>query len=145
MGWISRSCPCSTSTADRSKRTLERLFYICAGIAGFFGVALGAFAAHALKARLAPEMLAVFETGVRYHLFHTFAMCAAAWGYARWPGRWFTMAGWAFVAGIVVFSGSLYLLAVTGERWLGALTPVGGLAFLAGWLMLAWGAYRAAR
>ena len=124
---------------------MDRLFYLCAGIAGFLGVALGAFAAHGLKARLEPEMLAVFETGVRYHLYHAFALFAAAWGYARWPGRSFAAAGWLFVAGIVIFSGSLYLLAVTGERWLGAVTPLGGVAFLAGWLSLAWGAYRANR
>ncbi len=122
---------------------MDRIFYICAAIAGFVGVALGAFAAHGLKAHLEPAMLAAFETGARYHLYHTFALLAAAWGYARWPGRWFTAAGWAFLAGIAVFSGSLYLLAITGERWLGAVTPFGGLSFLAGWLSLAWGAYRA--
>jgi uncharacterized membrane protein YgdD (TMEM256/DUF423 family) len=122
---------------------LDRFFYVCAGVAGFLAVALGAFAAHALRARLGPEMLAVFETGVRYHAYHTFALCAAAWGWARWPGRWFTVAGCAFLAGIVVFSGTLYLLALTGERWLGAITPLGGAAFLAGWLALAGGAWRA--
>lgn len=113
---------------------------MCAGVAGFLGVALGAFGAHALKARLAPEMLAVFETGVRYQMYHVFAIMAAAWGWARWPGRVFAAAGWLFVAGIVIFSGSLYLLAFTGVRVLGAITPLGGLAFLAGWLCLAWGA-----
>jgi uncharacterized membrane protein YgdD (TMEM256/DUF423 family) len=119
---------------------LDRLFYICAGIGGFLGVALGAFAAHALKSKLAPDMLAVFETGVRYQMYHVFALCAAAWGHARWPSRPFALAGGLFVAGIVVFSGSLYLLAFTGVRWLGAITPLGGLAFLAGWLCLTWGA-----
>jgi uncharacterized membrane protein YgdD (TMEM256/DUF423 family) len=119
---------------------LDRLFNICAGIAGFLGVALGAFAAHALKARLPPDMLAVFETGVRYQMYHVFALCAAAWAYARWPSRPFALAGGLFVAGIVVFSGSLYLLAFTGLRWLGAITPLGGLSFLAGWLCLTWGA-----
>ena len=109
-------------------------------MAGFLGVALGAFGAHALKARLSPDLLAVFETGVRYQMYHVFALAAAAWGYARWPGRAFVAAGWLFVAGIVMFSGSLYLLALTGMRVLGAVTPLGGLAFLAGWLCLAWGA-----
>ena len=113
---------------------------MCAGVAGFLGVALGAFGAHALKAQLAPDMLAVFETGVRYHLYHVFAIVAAAMALARWPGRVFAAAGWLFIFGIVVFSGSLYLLAFTGLRMLGAITPVGGLAFLAGWLCLAWGA-----
>ncbi len=103
-------------------------------------MALGAFAAHGLKAILAPDMLAVFETGVRYQMYHAFALFAAAWAFARWPSRAFAIAGGLFVAGIVVFSGSLYLLALTDTRWLGAITPLGGLAFLAGWLCLAWGA-----
>ncbi|HUQ11697.1 MAG TPA: DUF423 domain-containing protein [Steroidobacteraceae bacterium] len=109
-------------------------------MAGFLGVALGAFGAHALKAMLAPDLLAVFETGVRYQMYHVFALFAAAWAWQRWPSRVFAVAGWLFVAGIVVFSGSLYLLALTGLRGLGAATPIGGLAFLGGWLCLAWGA-----
>ncbi len=124
---------------------MDRFFYICAGIAGFLGVGLGAFGAHALKARIEPDLLAAFETGVRYHLYHVLALCAAAWGWSRWPGRGFAIAGRAFIVGIVVFSGSLYLLAMTGQRWLGAVTPLGGLAFLVGWSSLAWGAYRAHR
>jgi uncharacterized membrane protein YgdD (TMEM256/DUF423 family) len=118
---------------------------MCAGLAGFLGVALGAFGAHALKDRLAPDMLAVFDTGVRYQMYHVFALLAAAWGWARWPSRAFTAAGWLFVAGMVVFCGSLYALAFTGVRALGAITPLGGLAFLAGWLCLAWGAGRRLR
>ena len=105
-------------------------------------MALGAFAAHGLKASLTPDLLAAFETGVRYQMYHVFALVAAAWGGARWQTRGFVLAGWLFVAGIVVFSGSLYLLALTGTRWLGAITPIGGLAFLAGWLCLTWGALR---
>ena len=124
---------------------MDRLLYIGAAAAGFLGVAFGAFGAHALRARLEPDMLAVFETGVRYQMYHSFAAFAAAWAFARWPQRVFGVAGVLFLAGIVVFSGSLYLLALTGERWLGALTPLGGLAFLAGWLMLAIGAWRAVR
>lgn len=116
-----------------------------AAAAGFLGVALGAFGAHALRARSSPEMLAVFETGVRYQMYHAFAMFAAAWAFARWPRRVFGVAGSLFMAGIVVFSGSLYALALTGTRWLGAITPVGGVAFLAGWLCLAWGAWNARR
>ena len=113
---------------------------MCAALAGFFGVALGAFAAHALKSTLSPDMLAAFETGVRYQMYHAFALFAAGWGFARWQARAFALAGWLFVAGIVLFSGSLYLMALTGTRWLGAVTPLGGLAFLAGWLCLAWSA-----
>jgi len=122
---------------------LERLLYIGAAAAGFLGVAFGAFGAHALRARLTPEMLAVFETGVRYQMYHAFAMFAAAWACARWPRRVFGVAGWLFLAGIVVFSGSLYALALTGDRWLGAVTPVGGVAFFAGWSCLAGGAWSA--
>jgi uncharacterized membrane protein YgdD (TMEM256/DUF423 family) len=119
---------------------LERLLYIGAGVSGFLGVALGAFGAHALRSRLAPDMLAVFDTAVRYQMYHVFAVIAAAWAWARWPGKWFAAAGMLFLAGIVIFSGSLYWLAFTGVRALGAITPLGGLAFLAGWLCLAWGA-----
>ncbi|MBI3289623.1 MAG: DUF423 domain-containing protein [Elusimicrobia bacterium] len=97
----------------------------------FLAVALGAFGAHALKGRLAPEMLAVFETGVRYQAYHALALLLLA--ALRGPSK----AGWCFTAGIIVFSGSLYVLALTGVRQWGAATPIGGLLFLAGWLYLA--------
>jgi len=118
---------------------------MCAATAGFTGVGLGAFAAHGLRSRLAPEMLAVFETAVRYQMYHAFALLAAAWGWSRWRRREFTLAGSMFVAGIVLFSGSLYGLALSGPRWLGPVTPLGGLAFLIGWMMLGIGAWRANR
>ena len=118
---------------------------MCAATAGFTGVGLGAFAAHGLRSRLAPEMLAVFETAVRYQIYHAFALLGAAWGWARWQRREFTLAGALFMAGILLFSGSLYGLALSGPRWLGPVTPVGGLAFLAGWLALGIGALRAPR
>jgi uncharacterized membrane protein YgdD (TMEM256/DUF423 family) len=124
---------------------VDRLLYIGAAAAGFLGVAFGAFGAHALRTRLSPDMLAVFETGVRYQMYHAFAIFAAAWAWARWPRRVFGVAGVLFLTGIVVFSGSLYLLALTGDRWLGAITPLGGVALLAGWSMLAIGAWRSAR
>ncbi len=113
---------------------------MCAGVAGFLGVAFGAFGAHALKNTLSPDMLAVFETGVRYQMYHAFALVAAAQAWTRWPAPVFAAAGWLFAAGIIGFSGSLYLLAFTGVRALGAITPLGGLAFLAGWLCLTLGA-----
>ena len=97
----------------------------------FLAVALGAFAAHGLKARLTPDMLAVFETGVRYHAWHALGLIAL--GSGRGPDR----AGWCFLAGIALFSGSLYLLALTGVRKLGMVTPFGGLLFLAGWAIFA--------
>ena len=117
--------------------TLERLFFGIGAISAFIGVAAGAFGAHALKARLSPDLLAVFEVGVRYQMYHALGLIACAWAVTRWPGTLAAAAGWLFVAGIVVFSGSLYALALTGTRWLGAITPLGGLAFLAGWVCLA--------
>lgn len=110
---------------------------------GAIGVGLGAFGAHGLKTRLSPEMLAVFETGVRYHLLHAVALLAVAWAADRWGGAGFQFAGWAFTIGIAIFGGSLYLLSIAGIRWLGAITPLGGLAFIAGWIALAVSAWRA--
>ncbi len=117
-------------------------WFIAGSLAGALGVILGAFAAHGLKGRLSAEALVVFETGVKYHLIHALALLAAGWACERWPGPWAVAAGWAFLAGIAVFSGSLYLLALTGARWLGAITPLGGLSFIAGWLLLAVAAFR---
>ena len=98
---------------------------------------LGAFGAHGLRSRLTPEMLAVFETGVRYQMYHALALLAVAGLMDRFNGWLIVTAGWLFVAGIVLFSGSLYTLALTGITTLGAITPLGGLAFLAGWACLA--------
>ena len=106
------------------------------------GVVLGAFGAHALKVRLTPEMLAVFETGVRYHMYHALALLAAGWAATRWTSSAVGVAGWAFLVGIVLFSGSLYILAATGVRAWGAVTPFGGLGFIVGWVALAWAALR---
>jgi uncharacterized membrane protein YgdD (TMEM256/DUF423 family) len=107
------------------------------------GVLLGAFGAHALAGRITPEMLSVFETGVRYHLVHGLALLGVAWAASRWPSGLINAAGWLFVLGVIVFSGSLYVLSITGVRWLGAITPIGGLCFTVGWLLLAVGAMRA--
>ncbi len=115
---------------------------IAGALFAFVGVAAGAFGAHALRNRVPPDLLAVFETGVRYHLLHALALFAVAFVHNQWPGRAARASGWLFIAGIVIFSGSLYLLALTGERWLGAITPIGGLCQLAGWLALAWAAWR---
>jgi uncharacterized membrane protein YgdD (TMEM256/DUF423 family) len=119
-----------------------RGFAIAGALLAFVAVAAGAFGAHALKSRLAAEQLAVFETAVRYHLVHAVALFAVAWASTQWPGAAARVAGWLFIVGIVVFSGSLYLLVLTGERSFGALTPVGGLSLLAGWLALGWSAVR---
>lgn len=124
---------------------MERRFFALGAMLAMVGVAAGAFGAHALKSRLTPDMLAVFEVGVRYQLVHALALLAVAWAITRWPGRAALYAGALFIAGIVLFSGSLYLLALTGERSLGAITPFGGVAFLAGWACLAWAAWRSSR
>jgi uncharacterized membrane protein YgdD (TMEM256/DUF423 family) len=114
-----------------------KLFLALGGIAALLAVALGAFGAHALKSRLPPEMLAVWHTGVEYHIFHALGLLAVGIVAIHLPDsaplKW---SGWLMLAGIVLFSGSLYLLALSGERWLGAVTPLGGLAFLAAWALL---------
>jgi uncharacterized membrane protein YgdD (TMEM256/DUF423 family) len=122
--------------------TVDRVLFGLGALSALIAVAAGAFGAHALRERLAPDMLAVFETGARYHMYHALALLAAAWAVGRWPGAAAVAAGWLFVAGTVVFCGSLYLLALSGQRWLGAITPLGGLAFIAGWAALAWAALR---
>ena len=106
-------------------------------LAAFIGVALGAFGAHGLRTRLTPEMLTVFETGVRYEMYHAFAILIVGLIRARFDGPLIIAAGWLFTAGIVFFSGSLYLLALTGTTIFGAITPIGGLLFLIGWACLA--------
>jgi uncharacterized membrane protein YgdD (TMEM256/DUF423 family) len=121
---------------------MDRLFFSLGCIAAFFGVALGAFAAHGLKNKLPPDMFNIFEVGVRYHMYHALALLAVAAAAAHWSGPWLTAVGWLFVIGIVIFSGSLYLLAMGGPRWLGAITPIGGLAFLVAWALLAWVVWR---
>jgi uncharacterized membrane protein YgdD (TMEM256/DUF423 family) len=122
---------------------VDRLFFALGCLSAFLAVALGAFGAHALKARLPADLLAVFETGVRYQMAHALALLAVAWACTRWPGSAATASGWLFVAGSVLFSGSLYALSLTGTRWLGAITPIGGVAWLAAWLCLAWAAWKA--
>jgi uncharacterized membrane protein YgdD (TMEM256/DUF423 family) len=119
---------------------MDRLFFRLGAVSGLIAVAAGAFGAHALRARLSPELLAVFETAARYQMYHALGLMAVAWAASRWPGSTAQWAGWLFVIGTVLFSGSLYALALTGARWLGAVTPLGGVAFLAGWLCLAWSA-----
>lgn len=122
---------------------MDRTFFTLGSVSAFIAVGLGAFAAHGLKSRLEPAMLATFETGVRYQMYHALALLAVAWACTRWPGTAANVSGWLFIAGTVLFSGSLYALSLTGVRWLGAITPFGGVAFLAGWLCLAWTAWKA--
>lgn len=123
-------------------KRMVRTFWILGSVLALAAVAAGAFGAHALRARVAPDLLDVFETGARYHMYHALALLAVSWAAAQWPGGLTTAAGWLFTVGIVIFSGSLYLLALTGVRWLGAITPIGGVAFLAAWACLALAAWR---
>jgi uncharacterized membrane protein YgdD (TMEM256/DUF423 family) len=122
---------------------MDKTFFALAGLLGGLAVALGAFGAHTLQSRLSPDMLAIFETGTRYHFYHALALALVALAIQRWPNAGLlTLAGWLFIAGIVIFSGSLYFLAFSGIRWLGAITPLGGVAFIGGWLVLAWAVWR---
>ena len=116
---------------------MERLFIIMGALSGAIGVAAGAFGAHALRARVEPRMLEVFETGARYQMYHALALLAAAWMVSRFPGALMNASGWLFMAGTVLFSGSLYAMALTGVRALGAITPLGGVCFIAGWACIA--------
>jgi uncharacterized membrane protein YgdD (TMEM256/DUF423 family) len=119
-----------------------RTFWVLGCLFGVTAVAAGAFGAHALRERLAPDLLDVFETGARYQMYHALALLAVAWAGSQWANGYVTAAGWLFTVGILVFSGSLYVLSISGIRWLGAITPIGGVAFLAGWVCLALAAGR---
>lgn len=122
---------------------MERFFFSIASLLGGVAVALGAFGAHAMRGRVAENLLANYETGVRYHFYHALALFAVVIAIQRWPTSSLpTIAGWLFIVGIAIFSGSLYVMAFTGLRWLGAITPIGGVAFIAGWLCLMLVAWR---
>jgi uncharacterized membrane protein YgdD (TMEM256/DUF423 family) len=121
---------------------MDKTFFALGALSALLAVAAGAFGAHGLEGRLTVERLATFETAARYQMYHALALLAVAWAATRWPGTPVSAAGWLFVLGTVLFSGSLYILSVTGIRWLGAITPLGGLAFLAGWACLIWASTR---
>lgn len=124
---------------------MSRVFLLLAAVAGFSGVALGAFAAHGLKSQLSAEYLAVFQTGVHYQLVHALALFGVALLAERLPGRLTSLAGGLFALGILLFSGSLYALTLSGLGKLGMITPLGGLGFLAGWFCLGLAAWRGGR
>jgi len=116
---------------------MANLFIAIAAVNGFVAVACGAFAAHGLRARLPADLLAIFQTGVQYQMYHALALLAVGLLSLHMGSSGLLRAsGWLFLVGIVIFSGSLYILALSGVRWLGAITPIGGVAFLAGWLLL---------
>lgn len=116
----------------------SRVFFALGAGFAFLAVMFGAFGSHSLKAILTPDMLAVFETGVRYQMYHALALLVVGWTAHQYPQASFHITGWLFVTGILLFSGSLYVLALSGVRWLGAITPLGGVLFLAGWGVLGW-------
>jgi uncharacterized membrane protein YgdD (TMEM256/DUF423 family) len=122
---------------------MARQILMSGALMALLGVAIGAFGAHGLKPFLSEQMLAVFETGVRYHLIHALGMLTAGLSLAYVPIRQFRWAGWAFFLGILLFSGSLYVMSLSGVRGLGMITPLGGLCFIVGWGLLARGYWRA--
>lgn len=119
-----------------------RRILACGAVLGGIAVAVGAFGAHMLRPRLSERMMEVFETGVRYHMFHSLAIMVAGWAWEQYERDMFRKGAWAFGVGVALFSGSLYGLAISEVRWLGAVTPLGGLSFLAGWVCLAVGFLR---
>ena len=123
---------------------MHRGFFVTGAVLAGLAVLLGAFGAHGLEARVPAERLDTFETGVRYHMYHALALLLLGLAAPHLPGWQASWAGYLFVAGIAIFSGSLYVLVLSGVRWWGAVTPIGGIAFIAGWVLLAWSAWRGA-
>lgn len=122
---------------------MPRNFLALGALLAGLAVALGAFGAHGLKGRVGPDLLAIYETAARYHMYHALALMVV--GLSARAGEASPLlkgAGWLFCLGLVLFSGSLYLMTLTGLRWLGAITPLGGLAFMSGWALLAWATWR---
>ncbi|MGQ0563036.1 MAG: DUF423 domain-containing protein [Gemmatimonadota bacterium] len=120
----------------------ERIFFVLGAALGCLGVIAGAFGAHALRDQLAPERLTQFELAVRYQMYHALALIAAGQAAQRWPSGAASAAGWLFVTGIVIFCGTVYALAFGSPRWFGAITPIGGLSLIGGWVALAYSALR---
>ncbi|MEX0966026.1 MAG: DUF423 domain-containing protein [Bacteroidia bacterium] len=124
---------------------MSKTFLILGAAAAFLAVAIGAFGAHAVKSRISADLLEIYNTGTAYHFYHSFAVLIVGilLFLAPHPNGWLNWSGWLFLAGIILFSGSLYTLALSGIRTFGAVTPFGGLCFLAGWLCMAVGSWRA--
>ncbi|UCG23357.1 MAG: DUF423 domain-containing protein [Chloroflexota bacterium] len=123
---------------------MERFFFMAGSVIMLLGVAAGAFGAHGLEDYFVdhPDLRATYLTAVRYQLIHGLALLAVAWAVSQWPGSLVNWGGYLIIAGVIIFSGSLYLLVLTDTRWLGAVTPIGGAAFLAGWALLIAAAWR---
>lgn len=121
---------------------MDRLFFAVGALLGCLGVAAGAFGAHALESRLAPDRLELFELAARYQMIHALALLATGWAAARWPSALVNSAGWFFVAGVLIFCGTIYALAFGAPRILGAVTPIGGFSLIIAWLLLGIAAFR---
>ncbi len=121
---------------------MKTLFFAIGSGFSLLGVLFGAFGAHTLKNKLSTEMLDTFDVAVRYQMYHAIGLIVVAWALSQWQNTLTTRAGWCFIVGILIFSGSLYILSLTETRWLGAITPIGGLAFIAGWGCLIIAAFR---
>jgi len=123
---------------------MDRTFFIIGSILGGLAVATGAFGAHGLKNIVSPELLDTWDKAVRYQMYHALALLALAWAVTHWPAqiKVLTLGGWFFLAGVVLFSGSLYILVLSGIKWLGAITPFGGVAMVAGWVCLLLAAWK---
>jgi uncharacterized membrane protein YgdD (TMEM256/DUF423 family) len=133
----------SGATGGQESRTL----FVAGAFSAGTAVMIGAFGAHALRSTIPADMLAVFETGVRYQMYHAIALLATSWSATQWgrsQPRSVAASGWCFGLGTVLFSGSLYVLSITGAGWMGAVTPIGGVLFIAGWITLAYSAYKGA-
>ena len=117
---------------------MAKTFLIIAAISGLLAVMIGAFGAHGLKGRITTDLMAIFQTGVQYHFYHALALLLVGILMLQFPQlTLLKFSGWLLVAGMVIFSGSLYVMALTGIKWLGAITPIGGMAFIGGWLTMA--------
>jgi len=116
---------------------MDKLFLMIGALSGAMSVAADAFGSHGLRAKLEPRLLEVFETAARYQMYHALALIAVAWAATRWPGSTINASGWLFVAGTVIFSGSLYAYTLTGTRTFAMITPIGGVCFVLGWILLA--------
>ncbi len=127
------------------RKTASCQFFLMGSIFAGLAVAAGAFGAHFLKGILDAPMLAAFETASRYQMYHALGLCVVSWAIDRHPDARFAVVGWLFTVGILLFAGSLYGVSLSGVRWLGALTPLGGAAFIAGWGFLAWGLWKSIR
>ncbi|MEY4704178.1 MAG: hypothetical protein RL042_374 [Nitrospirota bacterium] len=123
-------------------RSFSQRFLVLGTVFAGLAVAAGAFGAHALKEILDEHRLQVFDTAARYQMYHAFGLCIVAWAIDRYPGQRLEQTGWLFTIGILLFSGSLYVVSLAGVRWMGAVTPIGGAAFLAGWLLFGWRIWR---